>query len=91
MFSKWYFLQKKKGLRSLLSVAVVICIWWKALSATGSKYRSVLSGIHELGRCCSRTFLVYLFHRFAGVSYGRLIAYVLGLICQRMFRTVGDR
>ena len=33
---------------------------------------------------------IYLFLGFADVSYGRFIA-VLGLICQRVFRTVGDR
>jgi len=33
---------------------------------------------------------MYLFLRIAGVSYGRFVAYVLRLIWQRIFRTVGD-
>ena len=40
---------------------------------------------------CSRSFLVQLFLRIAGVSYGRFMACVCKLICQRIFRTVGDR
>ena len=36
----------------------------------------------------SRSFLVYLFVRLAGVSYGLFIATRCELICQRVFRTV---
>ena len=39
---------------------------------------------------CRRTFLIYLFLRIAGVSYGRFKAMRCKLICQRIFRTVGD-
>ena len=34
---------------------------------------------------------LYSFLRFAGDSYGRFTAVLLGLICQCMFRTIGDR
>jgi len=40
---------------------------------------------------CSRTLLVLLFLRIAGVSYGRFMAMRCKLICQRVLRTVGDR
>ena len=40
---------------------------------------------------CSRSFLVQLFIRTAGVSYGRLMAMRCKLICQRICRTVGER
>ena len=40
---------------------------------------------YNMIKYCGRTFLIYLFNAFAGVSY------VLSLICQRMLRTVGDR
>ena len=43
------------------------------------------------GRRYSRTFLIYLFLRFAGVSYGRFMAMRCRLICQSIFRTVDDR
>jgi hypothetical protein len=43
------------------------------------------------GTLCSRTFLIYLFLRFAGVSYGQFIAVHFGFNLQRIFRTVGDR
>jgi len=36
-------------------------------------------------------FLIYLFHRFAGVSYGRFMAMRCRFTCQRIFRIVGDR
>ena len=38
----------------------------------------VIEPIGVLVRCCSRTFLIYLFLRFAGVSYGRFIAVRFG-------------
>ena len=41
--------------------------------------------------CCIRSFLVELFLRIAGVSYGRFMAMRCKLICQRIFSTVGDR
>ena len=41
--------------------------------------------------CCIRSFLVQLFLRIAGVSYGRFMATRCKLICQRIFSTVGDR
>ena len=40
---------------------------------------------------CSRSFLVYLFLRIAGVSYGRFMATCCRLICQRIFRIVDNR
>ena len=40
---------------------------------------------------CSRTFLIYLFLTIVDVSYGRFIAMRCRLICQRIFRTAGDR
>ena len=40
---------------------------------------------------CSRSFLVELFIRIAGVSYGLFMAMRCKLICQRIFGTVGDR
>jgi len=43
------------------------------------------------GTLCSRTFLIYLFLRFAGVSYGRLITVQFGFNLQCIFRTIGDR
>jgi len=39
---------------------------------------------------CRRSLLVMLFLRIAGVSYGRFIAMRCKLICQHIFRTVGD-
>ena len=39
---------------------------------------------------CRRSLLVMLFLRIAGVSYGRFIAMRCKLICQNIFRTVGD-
>jgi len=40
---------------------------------------------------CSRSFLVLLFLRIAGVSHGRFMAMRCKLICQRISRNVGDR
>jgi len=51
------------------------------------KYFVKMNVIHY----CSRTFLICLFLRIAGVSYGRFMATHCRLICQCMFRTVGDR
>ena len=50
----------------------------------------MLHGIKYL-YCCSRSFLVYLFLRIAGVSYGRFIATRCRLICRCILGTVGDR
>jgi len=40
---------------------------------------------------CSRKLLIYLFRSIAGVSYRRFMPMRCKLICQRIFRTVGDR
>ena len=48
-------------------------------------------GSSLFGPNCSRSFLVQLFLRIAGVSYGRFMATRCKFICQRIFRTVGDR
>ena len=39
----------------------------------------------------SRSFLVQLFLRIAGVSYGQFMAMHCKLICQHIFGTIGDR
>jgi len=43
------------------------------------------------GACCNRIFFIYLFIRVADVSYGRLMEMRCRLICQSIYRTVGDR
>ena len=40
---------------------------------------------------CSRSFIVQLLLRIAGVSYGLFMATRCKLICQCVLRTVGDR
>jgi len=55
-------------------------------------YASRVSLLFEvLGGYCSWTFLLYLFLRIAGINYRRFMAMRCGLICQRIFRTVGNR
>jgi hypothetical protein len=56
----------------------------------GSKALRLLIIDREQCPYCRRTFLIYFFLRIAGVSYGRFKAMRCKLICQRIFRTVGD-
>ena len=55
------------------------------------KIRQQGHSLAEVSLQCSRSFLVQLFLTIAGVSYGRFMAMRCKLICQRIFRTVGDR
>ena len=76
-----------------LSMCITICATSRRTAPEAGIYQLVERG-RSVGNTKiwgSRSFLVQLFLRIAGVSYGPVHGMRCKLICQRIFRTVGDR